>query len=94
MNTILRNFFYAVGSTILFALHGLDAGNAQFADLVRLAQSPMALNMVLALTMLFLGLDVALGTAGGRRASVGACSGCASGERRLDDGAAARSSGD
>ena len=67
MNMIFRNFFFAVGFVILMTLHGLDADTAQFAVLVRLVQSQTALQMVLVLTVILVGLDLIWGI-GGRRA--------------------------
>lgn len=69
MNMVFRNFFYAVGFVILMALHGLDADTAQFAVLVRFVQSQTAMQMVLVLTAILVGLDLIWGI-GGRRAGV------------------------
>ena len=64
MNILFRNFFYAVGLTTLFFMWGSDASAAMFADLVRLVQSPVAFKIVLTLTALFVGLELALSGSG------------------------------
>lgn len=58
MDMLLRNFFYAVCVTGLIVLHGLDAETAQFADLVRATQSPLALQLALVLTGFLVGLEL------------------------------------
>ncbi len=70
MNMLFRNFFYSVGFLTLFFLYGSDAGTVAFADFVRLVQSPIALKMALALTVLLIGLEFIFG----RSAHVGCVS--------------------
>lgn len=61
MNTLFRNFFYAVGVVLLAALHSLNAVDAQFSDLVRLVQSENAQNLVGVLTITFVAIELMFG---------------------------------
>jgi hypothetical protein len=59
MKSLFRNFFYAVGATLLLYMYSLNSATASFGDLVRLVQSESARNVVMVLTILLWGLDMA-----------------------------------
>ncbi|MBK3779979.1 hypothetical protein G3A43_06900 [Paraburkholderia aspalathi] len=61
MSLLLRNFFFAVGLTTLLAMCQLNPATASFADLVRLVQSDSVRTVVEIITLVLVGLDIALG---------------------------------
>lgn len=61
MNTLFRNFFYAVGLVLLAALYSLNPVEAQFSDLVRLVQSESAQRLVGLLTIVFIAVEFMFG---------------------------------
>ncbi|MEX3984268.1 hypothetical protein AB4Y45_35515 [Paraburkholderia sp. EG287A] len=56
---LVRNFFYAVGAVILLYMYSANPATATFADLVRLVHSDAARNLVLILTLILWGVDLA-----------------------------------
>lgn len=60
MTMLFRNFFYAVGFTMLFFMYISDANTVMFTDVVRVVQNPRALKIVLILTVLFICLEFSL----------------------------------
>lgn len=70
MNMLLRNVFYAVGITTLFAMQGLDAKTAQFSDLVKIVQSPLCMHMVLAISFILVVVDAMMSVLGQKGVAV------------------------
>jgi hypothetical protein len=64
MSLLLRNFFFAVGLTTLLAMSQLNPATASFADLVRLVQNDSARTVVEVITLLLVGLDIAMSGSG------------------------------
>lgn len=58
MNLIIRNYFYAVGFVMLAALYGMNPAEAQFRDLVLLVKSTTALQLVLTVTLILVGVEL------------------------------------
>jgi hypothetical protein len=61
MNILFRNFFYAVGITVLAFMYGADPSTATFGDMVRMVQSHNAQQLVLAITAVLIGLEFVSG---------------------------------
>lgn len=58
MNFVIRNFFYAVGLTMLLGLYNLDPATAHFGDLVQMVRSAMLQRLVGIITLILCGLDM------------------------------------
>jgi hypothetical protein len=64
MNILLRNFFYAIGITVLLYLMQVNPETVTFADLVRLVQSTRAHSVVELLTVILVAFDMVVSLAG------------------------------
>jgi hypothetical protein len=57
MNSIFRNFFYAVGMIALIAMSAMNPEAAQFKNMIVLTQMPSVWGAVAGLTMFLYGLE-------------------------------------
>lgn len=60
MNTLFRNFWYAVGFTVLLFMYNADPNSTTFSDLVRLVQNPVTMHNVMGLTLMLIGVEILL----------------------------------